>query len=625
MNLMEKLRIINHIALIFLFSVNFSFGQEKIAGLHVNGIVKNYYQNLSKSKKLKGAQATDTVELPFFEDFSKNTVYPDTKLWTDRFAFINYTYGINPVSIGVATLDAIDFTGAIYPNANSTGFKADELTSNPINLAYSPTSNIYLSFYYQPQGIADPPEFRDSLVLEFYSPNDTLWHSVWQTHGDTLHEFKQIIIPITSQKFLTKGFRFRFKNYASLTSNTLIPGLVYNCDHWHLDYIKLDKDRYEGDTIPHDVAFVKPAGSLIKNHESMPWDHFREAFLTVMDDSIRISYKNNDNIVRNVTRNFEIRDIYENKIVRSFSGGAANIGPWEIIDYSTMPLYTYNNSPGSDSALFEIKSYLITDDFDKKNNDTLFYFQKFFNFYAYDDGTAEAGYGLSGQSMDNAMLAYQFYSYKPDSLRAIQMYFNQSFDNANQKQFYLTVWADDNGTPGEVLLSQQSEIPVFEDSLNKFHTYILDTAVFVSETFYIGWTQITDVYLNVGFDLNRVKNDKVFYTYGGIWNTSEWPGALMIRPVLGADLISKVKKINIQNLIRIYPNPAKDYIRIEYLKFSPSANPRIFIYNSSGQQVYTTDYFNQPINISDWLPGIYFVRIMEGGVILANKKFIVIR
>ncbi|GAI59036.1 unnamed protein product, partial [marine sediment metagenome] len=64
MNLMEKLRIINYIALIFLFSVNFSFGQEKIAGLQVNGIVKKYYQNLSKSKKLKGAQATDTLELP---------------------------------------------------------------------------------------------------------------------------------------------------------------------------------------------------------------------------------------------------------------------------------------------------------------------------------------------------------------------------------------------------------------------------------------------------------------------------------------------------------------------------------------------------------------------------------
>ena len=99
----------------------------------------------------------------------------------------------------------------------------------------------------------------------------------------------------------------------------------------------------------------------------------------------------------------------------------------------------------------------------------------------------------------------------------------------------------------------------------------------------------------------------------------------MIRPVLGADLISLVKKINIQNLIRIYPNPAKDYIRVEYLKFNPSTNPGIFIYNSYGQQVYTTDYFNQPINISDWLPGIYFVRIMECGVILANKKFIVIR
>lgn len=98
----------------------------------------------------------------------------------------------------------------------------------------------------------------------------------------------------------------------------------------------------------------------------------------------------------------------------------------------------------------------------------------------------------------------------------------------------------------------------------------------------------------------------------------------MIRPVLGADLISKVKKINIQNLIRIYPNPAKDFIRIEYLKSNPSTNPAIHIFNSYGQQVYATDYLNKPINISEWLPGIYFVRILEKGVLPENKKFIVI-
>jgi hypothetical protein len=624
MNLMNKFYLTNHITLLILFSFNISFAQEKITGLQVNAVLKNHYQKQFKTEKSKSIQITDTIELPFFEDFSKNTVYPDTNLWTDRFAFINYTYGINPVSVGVATLDAIDYSGAIYPNANSTGFKADELTSKPINLAYPPESNIYLSFYYQPQGIADPPDFKDSLVLEFYSPSDTGWYSVWQTHGDTLQEFKQIIIPVTDQKFLTSGFRFRFKNYASLTSNTLNPGMVANCDHWQIDYIILDKERSEGDSIPHDVAFVKPLGSLIKNYEAMPWDHFRESFLTVMNDRISISYKNNDDIIRNVTRKFDIRDIYENKIVRSFSGGAANIGPWEIINHDALALYTYN-SPGTDSALFELKSYMITDDFDKKDNDTIVYLQNFYNFYAYDDGTAEAGYGLNGLSMNNAMLAYQFYSYKPDSLRAVQMYFNQSFENANQSQFYLCVWEDDNGTPGELILSQQSEIPVFEDSLNKFHTYFLDTAVFVSETFYIGWTQITDAFLNVGFDMNTIKNDKIFFTYGGVWNNSELPGALMIRPVLGTNLISGLKKAKLNNHFRIYPNPAKDHIRIEYLKSNPLNNPCICIYNSYGQKVYTTNILNLPIDISEMLPGIYFVMILEDGVIVTNKKIIIVR
>ena len=57
-----------------------------------------------------GAKTTtsDTLELPFFDDFSASHIYPDSSKWSDRYAYINNSCGKNQISIGVATLDALD-------------------------------------------------------------------------------------------------------------------------------------------------------------------------------------------------------------------------------------------------------------------------------------------------------------------------------------------------------------------------------------------------------------------------------------------------------------------------------------------------------------------------------------
>ena len=92
--------------------------------------------------------------------------------------------------------------------------------------------------------------------------------------------------------------------------------MIGNCDMWNLDYVFLDKNRNSSDTIPADVAFTLPVRSILKTQESMPWRQFRTVFLSEMGPWISIHYRNNDNIVRNVTRNFEIKDVYQNSIVR---------------------------------------------------------------------------------------------------------------------------------------------------------------------------------------------------------------------------------------------------------------------------------------------------------------------
>ncbi len=96
-----------------------------------------------------------------------------------------------------------------------------------------------------------------------------------------------------------------------------------------------------------------------------------------------------------------------------------------------------------DSIYFDITHYL-EGDLLLGLADTLRFRQKFFNYYAYDDGTAEFGYGLTPTG---AQLAYKFTLSRRDTLRAIQMYFNKTLTGANERYFHLAVWGDLNGIP----------------------------------------------------------------------------------------------------------------------------------------------------------------------------------
>jgi len=597
--------------------------QEVIKGIEVNSAIKNHLKLKSSYPKLKKYQ-DDTLEVPFQDDFTKTKIFPDENLWSDRYAFINSTYAVNPVSFNVATLDAIDSDGTMYTDANTTSFIADHLTSNPINLYYPGDSTVFLSFFYQSQGLGDNPEEKDSLIVDFYSPVDSIWYSVWKVPGDTLMDFELAMIQITDSIFLKKGFQFRFKNYASFSDDSDEKEKRANVDHWNIDYVILDTARSKTDTIIHDVCFARNVRSLLNSYESMPWEHFKEAYKSEMEDTIIITYKNNDSITRNITREFEIIDQYTS-FSYSFPGGAVNINPFEIIEYETSLGYTFGSS-SQDSAEFDVKCYLITDDFDYKWNDTIHYLQKFYNYYSYDDGSAEMGYGLSNDGTQSSSVAYRFFSHKADTLQAIQMYFNQTLNDATgQIYFYLTVWDDNAGKPGNVIYSQSGFKPEYEDSLNQFHIYQLDTSIIVSGTFYIGWTQTTSSFLNVGWDNNRINNDKIFYTSpsDGQWYNSSFAGSLMIRPVVGKPFVITSINTSYEDLYTIYPNPANDYFYISYPRGLDTKPVSISLYNNLGKLVYSFFGSTKSIDVSSLPDGIYFLRITDFTNNIINKRLII--
>ncbi|MCK5822626.1 MAG: T9SS type A sorting domain-containing protein [Bacteroidales bacterium] len=615
----------NYLFAIFL-TILFSkavFSQERLVSINENIVVKNLY-NKSQTH-LKSKAVNDTLELPFFDDFSTSTIYPDTNLWIDKYAFVNTSFGINPPSIGVVTLDAISYNGTHYTEASSNPFIADKLTSKPINLNYHPDSSIFLSFYYQAQGIGDKPEVDDSLLLEFYSPNEKIWHSIWNTPGDTSQNFKQVILPITDTTYLKKGFRFRFKNYASLAGD-YNPSATSNVDQWNIDYIKLDKHRNINDTIIHDVAFVQPPSSILKTYSSMPWKHFISVFPLEIQQ-VSFNYRNNDNIIRNITSMLFFNNLINNTKLDSFFVNVDNYQPFEHTIYN----FKLDNNPfpitPNDSALFEVKCKVKTDDFDYEGNNIATFKQKFYNYYAYDDGTAENGYGIDSK---DAMLAYKFKTYKTDTLQAVNMYFNQSNPlSASQRSFKLTIWDDDDGKPGNIVYQQIGIRPEYENELNKFHTYILPDSVniIVSDIFYVGWTQTSDAFLNIGFDMNRASNSNIFYNLNGNWYNSSFEGSLMIRPVLGKPIkitttaINKIQSVSTD--VKLYPNPVKDklFLRTNNQNIN---NLHVVIFNNIGKLVYSGKINNGYIDVNNYNPGIYFIRIKDKNSFVINKKFIVI-
>ena len=189
----------------------------------------------------KTSAAGDTIILPIVDDFSNKSTLPNPKFWADNKVYINSTIPTGLLSIGAATFDGTNQYGFPYNiNYNGSDSVADVLTSRYINYVTNP-SNVYLSFMYQAGGLGELPEIEDSLVVEFWAAPDSAWEQVWAVKGNSqATDFKSVIIPVDSAKYLVDGFRFRFAAYGALNGAF---------DVWNIDYVQLDKNRTPSDTV----------------------------------------------------------------------------------------------------------------------------------------------------------------------------------------------------------------------------------------------------------------------------------------------------------------------------------------------------------------------------------------
>lgn len=582
-----------------------------------NAILVSKYN--ATEAKMRVPTVIDTIDLGvlgFLDDFSKPGPYPDTNLWIDDKVFINRTFAKAPITLGVATFEGLNNNGYPYDftfGATSSAV-ADYLTSKPINLNYPASDSLYFSFYCQPQGNGNAPEYLDSLVLQF-KHSVSGWRNVWAAKGTTLSaadsSWQFVMVPITDTAYLKGNFQFRFYNRATLSGN---------CDHWNIDYVYLNRIRSQNDTAFEDVGFVYDTPSLLNNYTAMPW---RQYDTTEMKTVYNTVIRNNHTATKNGSFAYTIKDDLGNVLNSPYSGGSFNLDPFSVIGYvnyapfSTPPL-NYKIPAPLLSSRYHIESVLNTAPDKDRWNDTVDHVQDITNYFSYDDGSAENSFGLSTL---HAQLAEKFTMKVGDSLRYVDIYFNPFTTNASAYTFVLQVWAEGGSTPGAILYTSSAALtPAYSMVMqNQFIRYPLDAPLYLAPgNYYVGFTQNTNQFLNVGVDKNTNSQTKIFYNVTGVWNTSPFVGSLMLHPVFGHYYeftgIGEASLKPASEMV-VYPNPANDFL---YIK-STESKLTYSIIDVLGKIINEQTLYTDAIDISALKNGIYFIRISDGTSISTHK------
>jgi hypothetical protein len=591
------------------------------------------------------SKITDTLDLPFFDNFTAETGFPSYNRWTDNQVWINNNFPINQPDYNVATFDHLNPTGKPWKDLlnKNTFVYADSLTSQPINLQfyktgpittknYTPADSVYLSFFYQTGGLGDVPEAEDSLIL-FFKNKTGEWKPVWYQTGKYMVAFQQVMVPAYQTEFLHGTFQFRWVNFTKATGNL---------NHWHIDYVRMDRNRSAADTGIRDVAIQSASPSLLKDYATMPYRHFMDNFTEQTLPGHSVNVRNlNSNVTVQTRFQLEIRNRYDSLVLfRPFTLSSKNIAPgidgenFGQVKMDTLSgenpflRLTYKIAPQSDD--------ITPDNYNAAgNNNTYHSRQEFSPWYAWDDGTAEGGFGLNYEFLPDikGQFAMKFDLLKKDTFRGLAVMFNHSVENVSNRNFKFRIWrklspigATDN--QDELLYETPFELPVYKDTHNGFHYFYFDTSLLLDKgSYYIGWIQFQKFVLNVGYDNNyryqrqNVKNPNLYYNLLGQWENADASvkGVPMIRPLMGSALDHRmaVKTISTASF-KIVPNPAAISARIEGM----NEVTKIVVMALSGQKVMEINGPQTEINIQHLKEGIYVVQCTDRNGRTHSQKLI---
>jgi hypothetical protein len=470
----------------------------------------------------------------------------------------------------------------------------------------------------------------------FTTVADTTWTNVWSTPGQKLSDFleenegryfKQVMIPIIDLKFFTDHFYFRFYNYASIVSSSL-PSNRGEEDIWNIDMVYLDINRSIQNTSYPKIAFSGQRPSFLNRYQSMPYRQYRVNPNSSIRENLQLDIANLDNISHEVSYYYTVKQINGNQHYRR-DLEPINIDPYQESGYLNCP--PTGESPACpyvgelfalnmwyDSVSYEIRHYIYDSTCAPPLIDSMVCRQGFYNYFAYDDGTPEMGYGVEPAS---GRFAVKFELADYDTIQGVQLLFNHTLNDANNKYFDIAVWKDENGHPGEEIYRLSSQVPQWEEQPYRFHYYKFDQTVALSGIFYIGLVQQSGGLINIGFDATFDNNQYNFVNVNGSWQQSEMHGSLMIRPVVGPSYYISVDELENQTQhIQLYPNPTSNTLNIK-----PSDDTKIVqtcILDLMGRKLFQCQ-FEDKISVADLAEGMYFIRFTTAEGQVFTQKFII--
>ncbi len=595
-------------------------------------VITGFNHGITPPAKTREATA---LTLPFLDDFSNSRVYPDSTLWADFNVYVNSGFPLNSVTRHGATFDVLDAQGRVYDYAISNPFIAEHLTSNPIRLdsvfnpephALTPADSLYFSFFYQPQGNGNAPEAQDSLVLEFgvIEGIDTLWQHVWSTPGQTLAHFlaendsvffKQIMIPITDTAFFKPAFCFRFYNYASIANNAQ-PTSRGNEDNWNIDFVYLDRGRSVANPSYPKVSITSEGPSFLTRYRCMPYKHYCANPTASIIEKFGMKVSNLDSQAHQLMHRYTVEQVgggqfYENVSHRPFNVPAMTFSQPDSAMVAALFAMDYEK----DSTSFIIRQYISDSTCNPPLVDSLVYTQGFYNYFAYDDGIPELGFGV--EPSPGGAFAVRFELNELDTVCGVQILINHTLNDANNQYFDIVVWKDNNGKPGDEVYRLAGRKPIWEDQIYKFAYYKFDQLVRLNGVFYIGIVQQGNGLLNVGFDASNDNSQYNFINVTGSWQPSSKAGSIMLRPVVGAGYYIGVNESEDSN-IAVYPNPASNTLHVSGL----SQGASMTVFDITGRQVTPTSYADE-INVSELHDGLYLLTITQSDGSIITRKFMV--
>ncbi|MEG1762123.1 MAG: T9SS type A sorting domain-containing protein, partial [Bacteroidales bacterium] len=447
--------------------------------------------------------------------------------------------------------------------------------------------------------------------------------------------FRQVMIPIVREAFLQSSFQFRFRAKSSIDPHFRSGG-----GQWHIDYVYVNTGRSLADTVLRDIAIVETQPSLLKAYQKVPFKQFKP---NMLKDTRSLLISNLYNTALSCKYQYTIANEQGDQIYAQPNSGEANSNLFPFItsgytsdpDISKFPMSYPFDEVNAKEQNFTIR-HIVKVDLQNDlipQNDTLSFTQDFGNEFAYDDGTSEAGIGLTYPSF----MAYKFTLNVADTLTAIRICFNHSYENNNEIGFKICVWnADSNGLPKNILYKSPITLPQITLPLNSFGKYILNTPLILEPgNFFVGIEQLSSDYLNFGYDQNRNACEQLFYYYMNdqnvwAWKNSIYYGSWMLRPAFGMgatienDNISTVDRQSKQLII--YPNPLRNTsLNLRLPPTCDAQHSRVRIFDLSGRMLIDCNYQTQ-INLPSTKAGLYTVQLWDRKSGLSyHAKLIIVR